>query len=261
MKCVVSSLLTLFACLAGVVAAQDDTPVDATEKRHRRMLELAQSYKLTIAGESVSLRDKPLFRWSTPERQAIGGEMYVWTYQGRPVATIGIWTYDDVKDSHEVQSLATEPLVAVSPLFPDWRPSATSLRFQELKGVPPPSNSPVRRQTQMRSLLREKFSGQMTQDNGTQLQLRLLPQPLFRYETMPEGVFDGAMFALAFGTDPEILILLEARNGDASSSPASWHYAFAPSTSARVIGRIDSVDVWNNEDKDVGNVFRMIINR
>ena len=260
MRSVALGLLLFCGLFAGTLQAQESAEVDV-ETRHRRMLELARSYTLKVGDEVVSLREKPLFRWSTPERQAIGGELYLWTHQGRPIATIGIWTYDDIKDSHELQSLASEPLVAVSPLFPEWRPIATSLTFREVEGVPPPDKSPVRRQTQMRNILRQKFSGQMTKDNNSQVELRLLPQPLFRYETLPPNVLDGAMFGLAFGTDPEILVLLEARKATSPGAQDSWFYAFAPSTSAKVIGRVDAVEVWNNQDQNVGNTFRMMIDR
>lgn len=260
MRSVGLSLLLLWGVVTGTVHAQEEVGGD-TEKRHLRMLELARSYTLTLRDQAINLREKPLFRWSTPERQAIGGEMYVWTHAGRPIATIGIWTYDDIKDSHELQSLATEPLVATSPLFPEWRPAATNLEFREVKGVPPPDTSPVRRQTQMRTILRQKISAQMTKDNNSQVELRLLPQPLYRYETLPPNVLDGAMFGLAFGTDPEVLVLLEARKGASPDAPEAWYYAFAPSTSAKVVGRFDGAEVWNNLDQNIGNTFRMLINR
>ena len=38
-------------------------------------------------------------------------------------------------------------------------------------------------------------------------ELRLMPQPLYRYDADDEGgTFDGALFAFAQGTDPEILL-------------------------------------------------------
>lgn len=261
MKSAGLSLLLLCSFASAIAQAQENADADVVEKRHERMLELARGYALKLGDEVVSLYEKPVFRWSTPERDAIGGEMYLWLYHGRPIATIGIWTYDDIKDSHELQSLATAPLVGTSPLYPQWRPAATGLEFRRVEGVPPPDKSPVRRQTQMRTILRQKFSGQMTKDNKSQVELRLLPQPLYRYETLPTDVSDGAVFALAFGTDPEVLVLLEARKGRAADEPDQWFYAFAPATSAQVVGRVDGVEVWNNLDQNVGNTFRMIIDR
>ena len=64
----------------------------------------------------------------------------------------------------------------------------------------------------MRSLARE-FNGRSLSDQGQAWELRLLPQPLYRYESTDPDVLDGALFTLvsSAGTDPEIILLLEAR--------------------------------------------------
>ena len=48
---------------------------------------------------------------------------------------------------------------------------------------------------------------------GQAWELRLLPKPLYRYESTDPEVLDGAVFALvsSAGTDPEIILLIEAR--------------------------------------------------
>ena len=57
-------------------------------------------------------------------------------------------------------------------------------------------------------------------------ELRLLPRPLYRYESTDPDVLDGALFALvsSAGTDPEIILLLEARVGQ---SGPQWLYGAA----------------------------------
>ena len=56
-------------------------------------------------------------------------------------------------------------------------------------------------------------------------QLRLLPQPLVRYQSPERGVIDGAIFALVWkGTDPEILLILEDRK---EKSGEAWKFALA----------------------------------
>jgi hypothetical protein len=47
--------------------------------------------------------------------------------------------------------------------------------------------------------------------DGVDQELRLLSQPLYRYEsTLPE-VVDGALFTFVTGTDPELMLVIEAR--------------------------------------------------
>ena len=54
--------------------------------------------------------------------------------------------------------------------------------------------------------------------------MRLLPTPLYRYPTAKSGVIDGALFTFVTtaGTDPEVLLLIEARTENGKSR---WEYA------------------------------------
>lgn len=93
------SVILILLFLQYSVYAQDSEDSSIAVARHARMLELAKSYAVTVPDKrsEVELRQTPIFSWSTPERQAIGGELYLWVSSGRPVATIGIWTYDDAQ--------------------------------------------------------------------------------------------------------------------------------------------------------------------
>lgn len=223
------------------------------------MLKLAESYKLSSAGKAAELRSTPLFSWANPERQAIGGEMFLWTIQGRPLATIGIWTYDDIKDSYEMQSLSTDPLKALRPQGESWQPRIGGLAFKKLEDVAIPDSSPTRRQTQMRNMLREMFSAELTKSGTGQIEkLRLLSQPLYRYAPMPADLIDGAMFAFAYGTDPEVFVLIEARK---EKGEEHWYYAFAPSTSGSVQGFLNTRLVWDNKDAWSNGTFYYVNDR
>lgn len=56
-------------------------------------------------------------------------------------------------------------------------------------------------------------------------ELRALTQPIYRYGSEKSDLIDGAIFAFAQATDPEILLLLEVRRED--ERPASWWWAAA----------------------------------
>ena len=48
--------------------------------------------------------------------------------------------------------------------------------------------------------------------SGKRWDLRLLPKPVFEYDAVSDQVLGGALFLfVAFSTDPDILLLLEAR--------------------------------------------------
>ena len=56
-------------------------------------------------------------------------------------------------------------------------------------------------------------------------QLRLLTTPIYRYSATAHGILDGALFAFVQGTNPEVLMLVEA---DATAPAATgWRYGFA----------------------------------
>jgi hypothetical protein len=238
--------------------------------RRARMKELASSYSFKIpnAAETVKLIEKPLFYWATPERQAIGGELYLWTMQGRPFASIGMWTYDDVRDSHELQSFseipfdastsATTPNVSSIAKSAPWQPRTAGVVYRKLDGASAPENTPVRRLSQAKAILRERFRANVQHDNGNLEELRLISQPLYRYQPVPPGVVDGLMFAFAMGTDPEVLVVLEART---EGDTVVWYYAIAPSTSVRAKCFIDEREVWISENLSTSSTFRMYINK
>lgn len=250
-----------------VVTEKPEKPAKAADEgdiasaRHKRMLDLARGYAFSEVpgGKEVKLRESPLFSWANPEVQSIGGELYLWTVDGRPFATIGIWTYDDIKDSHELQSLSTQIFKAENPYWANWSPRAAGLEFKKLEDAPTPDASPVRRQTQMRNFVRERFSGEVFKSENSQLEkLRVISQHLYRYDPLPTDLIDGAVFSLAFGTDPEILVLLEARK---TGTGAEWQYALAPCTSRRAVGYLDGKEVWNSDNQQLNGTFLFNINR
>jgi len=91
--------------------------------------------------------------------------------------------------------------------------------------IPMPETEPIKdaatvaatsqlRVNQMRSLARS-YDVEMNGPDGRPTNLRLLPQPLYRYtDSTPER--DGAIFAFVFtaGTDPELLLRIESRQVD-----------------------------------------------
>jgi len=75
----------------------------------------------------------------------------------------------------------------------------------------------------MKALVRD-FSAKMVDEAGQQSDLRLIPQPLIRYQPQDQPTIDGALFSFSLGTDPEVILLLEARIDKGTSS---WQYACA----------------------------------
>jgi hypothetical protein len=124
---------------------------------------------------------------------------------------------------HEFLALDRDKLLVSRPnVNNQWTPQE-GLERKELPDTAPPAASREARLVQMRQLAKE-FTGQITDYEGKRVDLRLLPTPLHRNAEAKTGVVDGALFALVTteGTDPEVLLVLEAREVDGKTR---WEYA------------------------------------
>ena len=73
-----------------------------------------------------------------------------------------------------------------------------------------PADSAAARLRQMRALAQE-FTGRQTNREGVDRDMRLLAQPIYRYENTKGDLIDGGLFVFVLGTDPEVFLLIEAR--------------------------------------------------
>src|SRR5262249_51518819 len=140
----------------------------------------------------------------------------------------------------------------MAPTRPDgtlrWAP-AKGVEFREIPDAPAPATGEAERLRQMRDLAK-RFSAREFYDITSQAYtLRLVPHPIDRYADAASGVVDGAIFAFANGTNPEVLLLIEARRrGDGAPS---WSYAAAPLSRAQSTLRLGKQDVWSYPVKEV----------
>ena len=84
------------------------------------------------------------------------------------------------------------------------------------------------------------------------LQLRLLSQPVYRYSDADAGIQDGAIFAFGYGTNPDILLVIESdRQGE---SAPSWRYGVGRLGGGEAFVSLDGQEVWTQPA--VGIPFR-----
>jgi hypothetical protein len=214
-------------------------------KRLDEMTQIVRAFQAHVIDEKgarapASITPEPLHRWTDPTREFSGGALWAWRHAGRPVAVIAIELYGKAW-SYEFVSLSTRRLTADDGRL-HWGPSRAGVKFQAIPGAPAPAADEAGRLLQMRELARffeaREFWG------GRHHALRLLNQPIDRYADAASGVVDGTLFIFANGTNPEILLLVEARRqGDA---PAKWSYAAAPLGKAEVHLKLGPDDVWTS---------------
>jgi hypothetical protein len=172
-----------------------------------------------------TLHEEPLLHWSNPARTGEDGAVFVWLLDGRPQVIGSIFTYryaDVMRRKHEYHSLAAGPLTAAYGGRRVWAPRKAGISFEPVPDAPPVPPTARGRLSQMKGLAR-KFSARIEDSNGKKDELRLLTQPLFRYETTDKTT-DGALFSFSLGTDPEVILILES---SLDGSRPAWNYAFA----------------------------------
>lgn len=171
-----------------------------------------------------TLREEPLLHWGNPARTGEDGAVFVWMLDGRPQVIGSVFTYrlpNVIRRKHEYHSLAGGPLTATYLGRQVWAPRTPGITWQPLPDAPPVPPTARGRLSQMKSLARG-FSATLERTSGEKDELRLLSQPLLRYESGDKKV-DGALFSFSIGTDPEVILLLESQ----LDGKAAWQCAFA----------------------------------
>ena len=258
-------LLTLFPAQ---VAAADDA--EGMRRWGEVYAETAEEYSFSLGGPDgapLEFRPQSILNFSNPERaRGQHGSVFVWTHDGRPEAIGTIWSIRNSSDrtkrrtSHEFQSLSLSPLHSerreIKGLgrrgpVPQWRPELPGIELQSFEQAADPAASKPARLVQMRRLARQ-FDAVGYSGVDDEVPLRLLDQPLLRYESPAAGVLDGGLFAMVMGTDPELLLLIEARETNGS---AQWQFAAARFTGKPLELRRQGEVVWQREQAPawVGN--------
>src|SRR5207253_5245438 len=134
----------------------------------------------------------------------VDATQFVWMLGDRPTATASVWIRNTGHEFHEFQSLADGPLTATNQGQTKWAPARPGVEWKPTANAPPPAATAVGRLAQMRAVARE-YSATVAAEKDQQ-ELRLLPQPVFRYGRPDGAVVDGAMFAYCTGTNPEVLL-------------------------------------------------------
>jgi hypothetical protein len=113
----------------------------------------------------------------------------------------------------------------------------------------------------MRAIAREyaAYDDFVSNNQTTRHELRLLSNPLYRYAAEEKGVIDGAVFAFVLGTDPELLLVLEAqKTGDGGQI---WVYRFEAMTYWAVEVKREGRSVWSVESGPRDDFHQRIIRR
>jgi hypothetical protein len=222
---------------------------EKSEKRMKFMLQALERYEVEYPGDppQVSrLHPKPLLRWTNPLTTIKDGTLVVFTRGGRPDVVCEFQVHHEELSGHEFSPIRYEGMRLRRDDRTVFSADNGWFKFQDLPDAPRPAEKAVQRLAQMRQIA-ERFSvvdifGRIDAE-VQQYNLRLMPQPVYRYEEADEKV-DGAMFVFAQGTNPEAVLLVEAFG----VGKKGWRYGFAPTTTYELtahLGGDEGPVVWS----------------
>jgi hypothetical protein len=187
----------------------------------------AAAYTIRHLGSDrpLALKPEPILKWSNPVVGSIYGGVFIWTENGRPEAVASIYRYNtNGHRANEFHSLALDKLIGERDGGAVWTPSRPGLELKPIPGAPVPADSAAARLRQMRTLA-EGFTGRQTNRQQIERDIRLLAQPVYRYENTKGDLIDGGLFVFVQATDPETFLLIEAHRTNAGA--AEWRFGAA----------------------------------
>ena len=243
-----AAYLLASSCLLDPVPSADDSE-EAKQARWRRIFDgVAAEYQLVSDAESEPLKllNRATYTWArSGPHGGTYGAVYIWTNQGNAEAVACFWRSPGpdgkLSVAHELHSLS--PIVLnsrrVGPHH--WQPQA-GVKRHLVPDAPAPASSSAGRLQQMRAICRD-FSARSVSSGGDRTELRLLPQPLYRYQSTNPAVVDGALFAFvcSIGTDPEVFLQLEAIK---TAHGTEWHYAVSRFSHMNLFVNHKEREVW-----------------
>jgi hypothetical protein len=223
-----------------------EEPSTAEKERSQRQLRLMKQAIAEFKVEpEMKFASDPILRYSDPVRELLDASVWRLGEEGRPKAivtvelyrrpnNVGLLTYEFTLVADERISLrSTRTLESSRQLA--WAPPVSKPEFKTIADAPTPAEARPRRLVQMKELIRRFKVVEFF--NMMQAECRLMPQPIDRYDDKDAKIVDGAVFAFAHGTNPEIAVSLE-------TDGKGWRYHVIRLTSAGAKVDLDGQTVY-----------------
>jgi hypothetical protein len=244
--------LVLGTTVCAAQAVKEKEP-DAAKQRQEKRMDLmrgrVQAFSAMGTGdEKIEFSPEPLLRYSDTARDVADASVWALGRKGRPQAVLVVEVYGIRFVQYELTAVAEPPRLVRAESF-EWTPRAAPFTWLKLSdGAPPHANENIRRRQIKQAA--QKFSAS-EEWQGQTYQLRMMPQPILQYEDKEEGVIEGAVFVWAHGTNVEILMFLEARQGE--NGAKHWAAGFARLSGASLDVNYNGQDFWNSPQAVFGS--------
>ncbi len=192
---------------------------------------------------AIELEEQSLLKWSNPVTGSLHGSVYLWVSNvGHPIAIASVIKWYSPRDRLEAEfhSMIDAPIVGILDGEQVWNSKSAGVEFRTIPDASVSTGSENLRLRQMRRIARG-FDATRTDANGEVRNLRRMPQPIYRYPEATREKLDGGIFVFAQGTNPEVVLVVEART---AKTGAEWVYALARMNSVDLRVRRQNEVVW-----------------
>jgi hypothetical protein len=247
----VAPLLAVAAAEPRVRGEPEKQPAAEADEQHRReagKVVGAIEVEALVVDKWVKVKrvEKPLLYYGDPTRNNDRGSVWAWGDKGRPVALLEL--FKGVKDqgtwSFTICNTSGGKVRASRGGEPWWRENESATELKAIPGAPAPAGEAATRQRQLKQLA-GKFAGHEFWDpNNSRFELRRLDRPLHTYRDEDAGLSDGALYTFANGTNPEIVLFVEARADTKDGGTPVWQFAVGRLAHAELHLEYDGKEVF-----------------
>jgi len=236
----IAALWAALALMVGTAAGQEAAEDEQAARRAAMLLragKLKLEYSWMPDRPAPTLSKSPLLRTNDPTRGELDGALWLWLDGQRPIAALTMTYYASRKWNYENVTLIDEALSLRGRPSWSWEPEAQPRTWIALDDpVPEP---PRARQLAMRAIPRQFDVTEVRR--GETFPLRLVGQPIYSYADKDAGVLDAALFVVSNGTNPEVIVQIEARAG---GDKHRWYVSFARLTAAEATVMSGEKELW-----------------
>jgi hypothetical protein len=227
-----------------------DKDSDEPSAIRRAAEQLVDTIELEVLADDkwskVKRLKRPLLLYTDDTRYNDRGSVWTWCDKGRPLALFEMFQKVDDRTIWVVGICNTSgrKLRASRMGTPWWLENDSDIEFKDIPSAPRVAADSTVRQRQLKLLARKFTAHEIYNPKNTRYDLRLLERPLHTYRDEPDGVVEGGLFTFANGTNPEIMLFIEARTDPHDKSNRVWQYGVGRTSYAELHLEYDGKGVF-----------------